>query len=577
MKVRRYHYARKLRQLKLATEAYQQELSFESTQKLQKLQAKIRRLFRQLNPLRQYAPQFGKVLAGAALLLGLSLPAQGQITFGNSQVNPFGLTPSVQGFNFIASGDLDGDGDIDLISMGFVGGGYYGYYGGIEFFYHENIGTSAAPLFAAPEGLGLASGEFTTPFLADLDGDGDLDLIVGSYDYYYGGFAYFENIGTPTNPSFAAPVFNPFGLQTTSEVTIPILADLDGDGDLDLISADYYGVLFYFQNVGSATAPQFAAPVPLPVQAGPFTPDLSFFAFADLDNDGDLDMLLNQFAFGYYGADANIGFVENIGTPATPNFNSSYQVSPFGLNPVGIFDIMAFADLDGDGDMDLLRSTYSYLAGSIFNYNQNTTPAPGSEDNTVTVALNSSYTFSAADFILNPATSGDELKTVRLMSLPAQGSLSYAGAPAVLYQKIDVLNLGQLSFAPAAGQSGANYASFKFKVAGEGSVFNKGTHTLTIDVSPQTSTGEIPAGALNARLMPNPAQGNAWLQLNLAQQPDQLHLRLLDLQGRIVWQYQETQSGAVQLPIDLSRIPASHYILHISHGQQQQTLPLVVK
>ena len=74
-------------------------------------------------------------------------------------------------------------------------------------------------------------GNFALIF-ADLDGDGDMDGIGGGY---YGDFQYYENTGTANAPAFAAPVQNPFGLTTVYYSTLASFADLDGDGDLDIL------------------------------------------------------------------------------------------------------------------------------------------------------------------------------------------------------------------------------------------------------------------------------------------------------------------------------------------------------
>jgi hypothetical protein len=65
---------------------------------------------------------------------------------------------------------------------------------------------------------------------------------------YYGNTRYFENTGTATSPVFAAPVANPFGLVQTNYYNFPAIADLDDDGDEDILIGEYYGSLQYFKN-----------------------------------------------------------------------------------------------------------------------------------------------------------------------------------------------------------------------------------------------------------------------------------------------------------------------------------------
>jgi hypothetical protein len=249
--------------------------------------------------------------------------------------------------------DLDGDGDLDAI-VGAPG----------DFKYFENVGTASAPEFApaAVNPFGLTNVGFNNaPAFADLDNDGDLDLLVGEFNG--GELNYFQNTGTASNPAFAASVENPFGLADLPGDTTPSFIDLDGDGDLDAVIGDNNGFLYYFQNVGAPSAPAFAAPL-----VNPFgltdVGSHSTPTFADLDGDGDFDLLVGK----------NLGdltYFENVGTPGSPAFAPAL-VNPFGLGNVGAFSAPVFADLDGDGDLDVVVGK---LDGTS-TYFENTTPPP---------------------------------------------------------------------------------------------------------------------------------------------------------------------------------------------------------
>ena len=69
---------------------------------------------------------------------------------------------------------------------------------------------------------------------------------------------YFENTGSASNPQFAEAQTNPFGLLSNDLLAFPAFANLDGDGDIDLMVGGYYGTLKYFENTGSVSNPQFA-------------------------------------------------------------------------------------------------------------------------------------------------------------------------------------------------------------------------------------------------------------------------------------------------------------------------------
>ena len=186
--------------------------------------------------------------------------------------------------------------------------------------------------------IGLES----APTFADLDDDGDLDALVGSGG---GPLYYFENTGTASLPAFASAVANPFGLATVGNRSTPSFADLDADGDLDVMVGEFHGVLNYFQNTGSASAPAFAAAV---TNLFPTNPGMSFTAptFADLDADGDLDALVGV-------NDGNFQYFQNTGTASVPTFAGAV-VDPFGLTAVGFDTMPSFADFDADGDFDVV-------------------------------------------------------------------------------------------------------------------------------------------------------------------------------------------------------------------------------
>ncbi len=239
--------------------------------------------------------------------------------------------------------DLDHDGDLDLVVGSYAG----------TLSYYENTGTASTPVMVQRTGSanpfnGVDLGESTFATFGDLDHDGDLDMVSGEQT---GILNYFENTGTA-----AAPVFvertggaSPFSGFDVGQYSTPALADLDGDGDLDLMAGAYDGTFRYFQNTGTNAAPTFVA------RTGASNPlngvDLNYLSqptFKDVDADGDLDMVAGM-------DDGTIHFFENTGTALAPVFvERTGAANPYQGIDLGIIGAPAVGDIDGDGDLDLL-------------------------------------------------------------------------------------------------------------------------------------------------------------------------------------------------------------------------------
>ncbi|MGI4869678.1 MAG: beta strand repeat-containing protein, partial [Janthinobacterium lividum] len=233
----------------------------------------------------------------------------------------------------VALGDVDGDGDLDVLTAN--------YGGTVSVRLNDGTGNFTAPATNPDPAVGSVPISIA---LGDVDGDGDLDVLTANY----GDNTVSVRLNDGTG-NFTPPATNPDPAVGSAPISVA-LGDVDGDGDLDLLTAnvgDNTVSVRLNDGTGSFTAP---ATNPNPaVGNGPLS-----VALGDVDGDGDLDMLAANSGDNTVSVRLNDG-IGNFTAPATnPN-------PAVGNGPQGV----ALGDVDGDGDLDALTANFYDNAVSV--------------------------------------------------------------------------------------------------------------------------------------------------------------------------------------------------------------------
>ena len=247
------------------------------------------------------------VLISLVLFTTVIFPSR--IISGQNSITAHTISDSAHEARSIFAADVDGDGDMDVLSGHYNIAWYEN--DGSESFTPHTISTSAA----------------SSVYAIDLDDDGDMDVVGSSA----GSVGWYENDGSG---SFAThKICNHYYHREFRSV---YALDVDGDGDMDVVTASYSpnDKIMWYENDGSQYFNHH-------IIADSVIGARSVSA-ADIDGDGDMDVLSGHNNIAWYEYDGLESF--NTHTVATSGVSSVYAV-----------------DVDGDGDIDVVGSS----AGSV--------------------------------------------------------------------------------------------------------------------------------------------------------------------------------------------------------------------
>ncbi|TVR65047.1 MAG: VCBS repeat-containing protein [Gemmatimonadales bacterium] len=254
-------------------------------------------------------------------------------------------TVVTSGFNAPALADLTGDGRLDLL-IGVLGGAY-------------NANSTSANNLVFYRGTeeggfrlettrflnGIDWGSEAVPAVGDLTGNGLPDLVVGSKldpaTSRPPPLHWYANVGTPGAPrlEYRGQISEAAHLNGA-----PVLADLTGDGRLDLVVGSFNRGVFLYGNEGGVDEPRFVpvgdGPIARPPRGNYFSP-----AVGDLTGNGLPDLVVGE-------GSGRLTLFVNVGTVGAPDL----ELVPDALAgvEVGARSAPTLVDATGDGLLDLV-------------------------------------------------------------------------------------------------------------------------------------------------------------------------------------------------------------------------------
>lgn len=235
-----------------------------------------------------------------------------------TEQSPISITSD--GVTGIHASDLDNDGDMDIIAACYSSDS-------VEWFENNGDGTFSSKIIISD-----ALYNITSVYASDLDNDGDSDILQAAV--LSNTLTWYKNNDDKT---FADSAIIQSSIHTGSVIKA---ADLDSDGYQDIILSSWsLGTITWYHNNGDGT---FTEEIPVS-NASPFVTDIHT---VDIDNDGDIDIVS---ANSHDNVDAVIYYLNN----GDGTFSGYFIIANDVFGASSVFA----ADLDNDGDMDIISSS----------------------------------------------------------------------------------------------------------------------------------------------------------------------------------------------------------------------------
>ncbi|MEM8963590.1 MAG: VCBS repeat-containing protein, partial [Acidobacteriota bacterium] len=223
----------------------------------------------------------------------------------------------------VVAGDVDGDGDVDVFAASYTDD---------EVTWHANDTIHRDAFFPTEQTLSSTTAYASSVATADIDGDGDIDAFSAAYNG--NAFSWHENTAADgsawTTQTVASGLIGPLSV---------VAADIDGDGDQDGVAASFYSEVWFRNDDGMGGSWSTLTIA----DGGDFERRV---AAGDLDGDGDQDVVSASLT------NNTVTFHEN-----TAADGSTWAPLLITGTATSVRDVK-IADIDGDGDQDVLSASF---------------------------------------------------------------------------------------------------------------------------------------------------------------------------------------------------------------------------